>query len=159
MSDILEIVNGISQALSEKHDGGAEFGLGREQKVSMYEKRVNDGFGVSFHGNYITVKLHEDMPLEEVHKPDFETEIHQKMADIVKNISDKYKIVKKKNLSLKKCGDCNIVVQTPNRRRAFINAAQTYEFNTNEKEDKMEKSFNDRSDRYAKQWLNMMRKK
>lgn len=158
MSDILEIVNGISQALSAKHDGGEEFGLDREQEVSIYNKRANDGFGVSFHGNYITVKLHEDMPLEHVHRSNFKGDIEQKMANIVKNIKDKFKVVKKKSLDLKKCGECNIVVQTPNRRNAFVNAAQTYEFSTNEKADKMEDSFRERSDRYAKHWLNIMKK-
>lgn len=158
MSDMLEIVNGISQAISMKHDGGDKFGLEREKETSMYDKRDMDGFGVSFHGNYITVKYHLDLPIEKFHGIDYQTEIKQKMTNLVDKIESNFKSVKKKSLKLKKCGDLDTVVQTPNRRRVFVNAAQTYEFDTGEKENKMESSFNERSDRYAKHWLKMMKK-
>ena len=159
MSEILEIVNGISQALSEKHDGGVEFGLEREQKTSMYEKRIVDGFGVSFHGNKITVKYHSEVPLTRVHGKDFKGEVEGMMKDISKHLKEKYKQVKKKTLVLKEEGDCNIMVQTPNRRTAFVNAAQTYSLGLDEAKDEMSKKFEERSDRYSKQWLNIMRKK
>lgn len=159
MSEILEIVNGISQALAEKQDGGAEFGLEREQKVSMYEKRIVDGFGVSFHGNKITVKYHSEVPLTRVHGKDFKGEVQGMMKDISKHLKEKYKQVKKKTLVLKEEGECDIVVQTANRRTAIVNAAQTYGLGLDEKKDEAVKHFEERSDRYAKQWLNIMRRK
>ena len=53
MASILEVVNGISQALHNKHHGGAQIGLKREtedlvQGVSIYDPRVMDGFGVQY---------------------------------------------------------------------------------------------------------------
>jgi hypothetical protein len=159
MSEILDVVNGISQALSAKQDGGDKFGLEREKEVSMYEKRIMDGFGVSFHGNHITIKYHSEVPLTKVHGKDFKGDIEQLMADIVKHLKEKYRSVKKSGLDLKKVGDCNIVVQTANRRTAYINAAQTYKLGVDEKKDEAVKHFEERSDRYAKQWLNIMRRK
>ena len=157
MSDILEIVNGISQALSEKHDGGSKFGLEREQQASMYEKRIVDGFGVSFHGNRITVKYHSEVPLTRVHHKDFKVDVESMMKDISKHLKEKYKQVKKKSLVLKEEGECSIMVQTPNRRTAYVNAAQTYSLGLDESKDDMEKKFHERSDRFAKNWLHMMK--
>ena len=86
MASILEVVNGISQALHAKHHGGAEIGLKREsedlvQGVSIYDPRVMDGFGVQYQGNMLILKYHSEMPLTEVHDRDFETDIRQTMKD------------------------------------------------------------------------------
>ena len=61
MASILDIVNGISQALSAKHHGGSEIGLKREtedlvQGCSIYDPRVMDGFGVQFQGDLLILK-------------------------------------------------------------------------------------------------------
>jgi hypothetical protein len=158
MASILEVVNGISQALHAKHHGGAEIGLKREsedlvQGVSIYDPRVMDGFGVQYQGNMLIVKYHSEMPLTEVHDRDFETDIRQTMKDITKFIKSEYKKVTKKTLELTEHGDINIMVQSANRRTAYVNAAQAYQIDNIEgygKEDaKPEQNMAD----IAKRWL------
>lgn len=158
MASILEVVNGISQALHAKHHGGSEIGLKREtedlvQGCSIYDPRVMDGFGVQFQGNMLVIKYHSEMPLVDVHDRDFEVDIRQSMKDISKFIKSEYKKVTKKSLDLTEIGDINILVQSANRRTAYVNAAQTYQIDGVEGFDKdtnkSEQNFSD----IAKRWL------
>ena len=145
MASILEVVNGISQALHAKHHGGAEIGLKREsedlvQGVSIYDPRVMDGFGVQYQGNMLILKYHSEMPLTEVHDRDFETDIRQTMKDISKFIKTEYRKVTKQTLNLTEHGDINITVQSANRRTAYVNAVQVYQIDGVEGFDKQETS-------------------
>ena len=61
MATVMEVIEGISQAVHAKHHGGAKIGLRREienlvQGVSLYDGRVMDGFGVQFMGDKLVVK-------------------------------------------------------------------------------------------------------
>jgi hypothetical protein len=158
MASILEVVNGISQALHAKHHGGAEIGLKREsedlvQGVSIYDPRVMDGFGVQYQGNMLIVKYHSEMPLTEVHDRDFETDIRQTMKDITKFIKSEYKKVTKKTLELTEHGDINIMVQSANRRTAYVNATQAYQIDSVEGYDKEETKPQQNMADIAKRWL------
>lgn len=131
MASILDVVNGISQAISAKHHGGAEVGLKREtedllQGCSIYDPRMMDGFGVQYQGNMLIVKYHSEMPLKAVHDKNFETDIRQTIKDVKKFIEKEYKKVTKKSLDLTEFGDTNILVQSANRRTSYVNAVQTY---------------------------------
>jgi len=131
MASILEVVNGISQALHAKHHGGAEIGLKREsedliQGCSIYDPRVMDGFGVQYQGNMLILKYHSEMPLIKVHDKNFETDTRRTMKEIVNFIKSEYKKVTKKSLSLTEHGDINILVQSANRRTVYVNAVQNY---------------------------------
>jgi hypothetical protein len=162
MASILEVINGISQALHAKHHGGAEIGLKREtedlvQGVSIYDPRVMDGFGVQFQGDMLIIKYHSEMPLTQVHDRDFETDIRQTMKDISKFIKSEYKKVTKKTLDLTEHGDINIMVQSANRRTSYVNAVQNYQIEGvegfNKEISKPQKNFAD----IAKRWLNNVR--
>ena len=156
MADILEIVNGISQALSDKTNYES---LQKNQKTSIYEKSKNDGFNVKFSGNKMTLLYETDVPLEEVHEKNFEPELQSKVNKLINEIGKNYKSIKKQSLKTKPVGDFNIRVETPNRMRARVFVAQMYEIAKADSQDAMEKSFEERQDRYAKHWLSIMRNK
>jgi len=131
MASILEVVNGISQAVHAKHHGGSEIGLKREvedlvQGCSIYDPRVMDGFGVQYQGNILILKYHSEMPLIKIHDKNFETDIRKIVKDITAFIKGEYKKVTKKTLNLTEHGDINILVQSANRRTAYVNAVQNY---------------------------------
>jgi len=132
MATVLEVINGISQALHNKHHGGTEMGLKREvedlvQGCSIYDPRVMDGFGVQYQGNMLILKYHSEMPLKSVHDKNFETDIRRTVKDVLSHIKSEYKKVTKKSLELVEKGDIEILVQTANRRTAYVNAIQNYE--------------------------------
>lgn len=132
MASILEVINGISQALHNKHHGGSEIGLKREtedllQGCSIYDPRMMDGFGVQYQGNMLIVKYHSEMPLVKVHDKNFETDIRRTMKEVSDFIKKEYKKVTKKSLDLVESGDIQILVQSANRRTAYVNAVQNYQ--------------------------------
>lgn len=158
MASILDIVNGISQALSSKHHGGAEIGLKREtedllQGCSIYDPRVMDGFGVQFQGNRLIVKYHSEMPLASVHDKNFETDVRHMMKEISSFIKKEFKKVTKKSLDLTEEGDISILVQSANRRTSYVNAVQVYTIDGvdgfNKENSKPNQNFAD----VAKRWL------
>lgn len=163
MASILDIVNGISQALASKHHGGSEIGLKREtedlvQGCSIYDPRVMDGFGVQFQGNRLIVKYHSEMPLTAVHDKNFETDIRHMMKEISGFIKKEYRKVTKKTLDLTEEGDINILVQSANRRTSYVNAVQAYTIDGVEGYNKENsKSQADYAD-IAKRWLMNVRK-
>lgn len=131
MASILEVINGISQAIHAKHEGGTDFGLKREsetllQGVSIYDPRVMDGFGVQFQGDALVLKYHSEMPLIKVHDKNFETDIRHIMKEIVKHLKEEYRKVIKASLGLTEQGDVQIMVQTANRRTCYVNAVQVF---------------------------------
>jgi len=158
MASILDVVNGISQALHAKHHGGAEIGLKREsedlvQGVSIYDPRMMDGFGVQFQGNMLILKYHSEMPLIKVHDKNFETDIRRTMKDIIAFIKSEYKKVTKKSLDLTEFGDVDVMVQTANRRTAYVNASQTYQIGNVEGYDKQTSKSEQNYADIAKRWL------
>ena len=131
MASILEVVNGISQALHAKHHGGSEIGLKREtedlvQGCSIYDPRVMDGFGVQYQGNRLILKYHSEMPLTAVHDKNFETDIRRTVKEVTDFLKKEYRKVTKKTLDLTEEGDIQIMVQTANRRTSYVNAVQVY---------------------------------
>ncbi len=131
MASVIEVINGISQAIHAKHEGGTPFGLKREsemllQGASIYDPRVMDGFGVQYQGDLLILKYHSEMPLTAVHDKNFETEIRRLVKAITDHIKSEYKLIAKKSLSLTEVGDIQILVQSANRRTCYVNAAQSY---------------------------------
>lgn len=134
MATVIEIINGISQAIHAKHEGGAEFGLKRETEplldgCSIYDPRVMDGFGVQFQGDRLILKYHSEMPLVKVHDKNFETEIRRVVKAVCDHIKTEYKTHTKTALGLTEEGDIQIMVQTANRRTCYVNAVQVYKIN------------------------------
>lgn len=162
MASILEVVNGISQALHAKHHGGAQVGLKREtedliQGCSIYDPRVMDGFGVQYQGNMLILKYHSEMPLIKVHDKNFETDIRKTMKDITSFIKSEYRKVTRKSLNLTEHGDINILVQSANRRTAYVNAVQNYVIDGIDGVAKDERSKHQINADISKRWLNDVR--
>lgn len=131
MASVMEVIEGISQAIHAKHEGGSEFGLTREseallQGVSIYDPRVMDGFGVQFQGDMLVLKYHSEMPMIKVHDKNFETEVRRLVKTISDHIKAEYKKFRKDSLRLTEIGDIQILVQSANRRTCYVNAVQTY---------------------------------
>ncbi len=158
MASILDVVNGISQAIHAKHHGGADIGLKREtedllQGCSIYDPRIMDGFGVQFQGDMLIVKYHSEMPLVKVHDKNFETDIRQTIKDITKFIEKEYKKVTKKSIDLTSVGDVSVMVQTANRRTAYVNATQAYKIGGIDGFDKQDAKPQQHYSDIAKRWL------
>lgn len=131
MASVMEVIQGISHAIHEKHEGGAEFGLTREseallQGVSIYDPRVMDGFGVQYQGDMLILKYHSEFPMIKVHDKNFETDVRATVKAIAEHIKAEYKKFMKSNLRLTEIGDIQILVQTANRRTCYVNAVQNY---------------------------------
>jgi hypothetical protein len=165
MASILEVINGISQALHAKHEGGAEFGLKREteallQGVSIYDPRVMDGFGVQFQGDRLILKYHSEMPLVKVHNKNFETDIIDVIRQLKKHLKEEYRKVTKKSLEITEQGEVDILVQSANRRTCYVNAVQVYKIENVEidkgEESKAKKTYDSEQAHFtdiAKRWL------
>ena len=161
MASILEVITGIQDAIKAKHYGGTEFGLKREtqdliQGCSIYDPRVMDGFGVQFQGDRLILKYHSEEPLTRVHNKNFETDTRDTVKQITKHLKEEYRKVTKSSLSLTEEGDIQIMVQTANRRTAYVNAIQVYKIGGVDIDGSDEKVYDSEQERMAdisKRWL------
>jgi len=133
MADMLKIVNGISQAVANSHDGAIDengdpvlIGLKREEGVPITDKRVMDGFNVSFYGDQLCVHYHSEVFLKEVHDKKFESNVEQMIESIVSFIKKEYRKVTKESLSLKKEGEIDVRVEASSRIRSWVTAKCYY---------------------------------
>ena len=91
MATVYEIIQGLSQAAANAYDGALDEngdalnpGLPRDEGRQLIDKRVMDGFNVSFYGNMLCLGYHSEIQLREVHANGFEQEIEQRLADVAK---------------------------------------------------------------------------
>jgi len=134
MASTLEIINGISQAMSNIHDGALddegnpiEIGLKREEGHPINDSRVMDGFFVKLvGGNRLCVYYHGDVKLKEVHDKDFESDMESMIKDVVKFLKKEYKKISGSAISLKKDGEIDIRVESTSRIRAWVIAKCDY---------------------------------
>jgi len=133
MADMLKIVRGISQAVANSHDGAIDengdpvtIGLKREEGVPITDKRVMDGFNVSFYGDQLCVHYHSEVFLKEVHDKKFESNVEQMIESIVSFIKKEYRKITKESLSLKKEGEIDVQVQASSRVRSWVTAKCYY---------------------------------
>ena len=73
-SNIIDIVNGISQAAANAYDGALDekgepikTGLTREEGDPILDKRVMDGFSVTMSGNILILKYQGEIMLRDVY--------------------------------------------------------------------------------------------
>ena len=133
MADMLKIVNGISQAVANSHDGAIDesgdpilIGLKREEGVPIIDKRVMDGFNVSFYGDQLCVHYHSEIMIKEVHDKKFESNVEQMIESIASFIKKEYRKVTKESLSLKKEGEIDVRVEASSRIRSWVTAKCYY---------------------------------
>jgi hypothetical protein len=159
MATVLEIVNGISQAMSNTHDGALDengepikVGLRREEEVAITDKRVIDGFSVRFLGEKLCIYYNSEITMKEVHQNGFENDINGYLDAVTSYLKKQYKIVTGEALNLTKDGESDINVQNMSRVRSWVVARQDYKVGNYGKEvegpylessDKLDKAIKD----------------
>ena len=134
MSKMLDVVRGISQALSKTYDGAVdprtgekvEIGLRRERDLNSVERPLMDGFSVVFYGNKLCVKYQSEVTMKEVHRTDFQGEVESRYANIVKYIQKEYKAHTGKSLKLKPLEEADIFMQSMNKHRNWVQCSKHY---------------------------------
>ena len=159
MATTLEIIRGIAQAAANAYDGAHDLGssyeggdekivgLKREEGHMINDRRVIDGFNVKFMGNVLRVTYHGEVQLKEVYANDFESNMEQTFADIVSFLKKEYKSITKNTLSLKKLGECDMLVQNRSRVWTWVQATCDYEIGglTGVVDDEAQKELADRN--------------
>jgi len=162
MATTLEIVNGISQAMANTHDGAldeegepVETGfLRREEEVAITDRRLIDGFSVVMYGDHLCLKYHSEMKLKEVHDSSFETDIESMLKKCAGFLKKQYKSVTGNGLSLSAVGDPDIMVQSTSRVRSWVQAKQHYKIGgMDDTTGTVQEESEDRLDDAIKNWL------
>ena len=150
MATTLEIIDCISQVLSNTYDGALDengepvkIGLRREEGNPLVDHRVMDGFGAFVSGDRLHIKYHAEIPLKEVHSKDFEGEMESMVEKVKSFIQKEYKKVKKASLSLSEPSEVDVLVEYISRIRTSVKVYKCYkiggldsETNTPESEDR-----------------------
>jgi len=133
MATVYEIVQGLSQAAANAYDGALDengepllAGLKREEGNPILDKRVMDGFNVSFYGNMMCIKYMSEVQLKEVYASGFESDIENQLAEISKFLQKEYKKITGKSVSLTTEGEVDIRVENSSRVRSWVTAKMHY---------------------------------
>tara|TARA_A100001015_G_C14755304_1_gene619213 strand:+ start:217 stop:798 length:582 start_codon:yes stop_codon:yes gene_type:complete len=133
MATILDVINGISQALSKNYDGALDeegepikSGLKREEGNPLTDSRVIDGFKARVQGDKLILTYQLDTKIKEVHGSTFETDIQSTMSDLVKHLKKEYRKATGSSLTLRKEGETDIFVQYLSKVRTTVIATETF---------------------------------
>ena len=124
MATTLEIINGISQVLSNTYDGATDasgepikIGLRREEGDPLIDDRVIDGFGAGVHGDRLHIRYHCEPLLKEVHDSSFESDTESIINKVKSFIQKEFKKVTGNSLTLSEPSDVDVVVEYLSRIR------------------------------------------
>ena len=133
MATVYEIVQGLSQAAANAYDGALtedgeaiKAGLKREEGDPILDRRVIDGFNVSFHGPLMCIQYHSEVQLKEVYAAGFESGIEQQIADIASFLKKEYRKITGNSVSLTKEGEAEMRVESTSRVRSWVTAKCHY---------------------------------
>jgi len=133
MATVYEIVQGLSQAAANAHDGALNedgtpivAGLQREEGDALLDKRVMDGFNVKFYGNMMCIGYHSEVHLKEVYANGFEGEVEQRVADIATFLKKEYRKITGESVTLTKEDEIDVRVENSSRIRSWVTAKQHY---------------------------------
>ena len=161
MASTLDIVNGISQVMSNTHDGALDadgepikIGLKREDGDPINDSRVMDGFTAKVYGDKLCIGYHSEINIKDVHNKDFEPDIEQMIEDVASFLKKEFKKITGNKLSLKKEGEPDILVQNLSRVRSTVVAKGHYTISNIDAETITEPS-EDRLDDSIKKWLEL----
>jgi hypothetical protein len=133
MATVYEIVQGLSQAAANAYDGALtedgeaiKAGLKREEGDPILDRRVIDGFNVSFHGPLMCIQYHSEVQLKEVYAAGFESGIEQQIADIASFLKKEYRKITGNSVSLTKEGEAEMRVESSSRVRSWVTAKCHY---------------------------------
>tara|TARA_B100000131_G_scaffold315162_1_gene353144 strand:+ start:647 stop:1195 length:549 start_codon:yes stop_codon:yes gene_type:complete len=161
MANILDIVRGLGQAAANAYDGALDesgeplqLGLKREKGHPVLDSRVMDGFKVRFAADKMIVTYHGEVMMKEIHpRNQFENEIEQKFADILKYLKKEYRKITKDSVSLKEDGEADIMVQSTSRVRNWVQAKKAYIIKGAEGVDKVGRPSNDKLEDSIRKFL------
>ena len=136
-STTLEIIQGLAQAASNAFDGAhmkqydaegrpREANLQREEGHPLLDRRVMDGFKVSFSGPTMILTYQSEVKLKEVYAGGFEDEINRRLNEIKKFLQKEYKVITSNPITLTKDGESNMIVQSTSRVHSWVQATQVY---------------------------------
>jgi|TARA_Y100000034_G_scaffold48624_2_gene60156 hypothetical protein len=134
---VLDVIRGLSQAAANAYDGThiesfspdgevRTAGLKREEGNPLIDRRVMDGFNIRFMGPYLCVSYQTELQLKEVYAKNFESNMEQRVADIVKFLKEEYKKITGKSVSLTEEGEIDVLVQSTSRVHSWATAYQKY---------------------------------
>lgn len=133
MATVLEIVRGISQAMSNTHDGAIDengepikIGLRREEEVPITDKRVVDGFSVKLYADKLCINYSSEITMKEVHANGFEDDISGYVTAVEDHLKKEFKKITGDNLRLTREGETDVFVQHMSRVRSWVTAKQHY---------------------------------
>ena len=137
MASVYEIIQGINQAAANAYDGSHVeelqadgrariVGLDREEGHYINDRRVMDGFKVSFHGPLLQIKYQSEARIKDVKSNGFEDDVISKLKDIVKFLKKEYKDITGDTLALTLEGEHHILVQRISNYRTELNAHCNY---------------------------------
>jgi len=160
-NNIMDIINGISQAAANGYDGALDdkgepikVGLKREEGNPILDMRVIDGFNVSLSGNKLIIKYQGEILLKDVYKGDFEGEIAQRLQDIVSFLKKEYKKVTGNSLTLtKEDKEPTVLVQSLSRIRSWVQAHQTFKIGGMPDEPELGATVEERLSTAMKSWI------
>ena len=135
--EMLEIIQGLSQAAANAWDGGhmenysldgqvRKTGLKREEGIPLLDKRCIDGFKVKFYGDSMVINYQSDVMMKDLKDNGFENEIIRTIDEVKKFLQKEYKTITGKSVSLTAKGEPKIIVQTTSNVRTFVQAYQHY---------------------------------
>jgi len=165
MATVYEIIQGINQAAANAYDGSHDesiaadgkarsAGLQREDGHLINDRRVMDGFGVSFHGPILRVKYQAETRIKEVQNSGFEDDIGRQLKEIVKFLKKEYKAITGNGLSLTMENEPHILVQRISNYRTDVQAHCDYRIGgIKDVENINEESSDDRLNDAIKNWL------
>ena len=133
MATTLEIIRGISQAISNSYDGAVDaegekvkIGLKREEGDPLVDSRVMDGFSVKVGGNMLCVSYQSDMKLKDVHRTDVEGDVDRMIEQVVSFLKKEFRKATGETLSLKVVGEVDALVQRISGIRTTVVAKKNY---------------------------------
>jgi hypothetical protein len=133
MATTLEIINGISQVLSNSYDGALDekgapvtIGLRREEGNPLIDARVMDGFGAHIRADRLHIKYHTEIPMKEVHSNNFESEMESMVEKVKSFIQKEYKKTMKSALTLSDPSEVDVLVEYISRVRCSIKVHKCY---------------------------------
>lgn len=133
MATTLEIINGISQVLSNSYDGALDesgepvkIGLRREEGNPLVDHRIMDGFGAHIAGDRLHIKYHAEIPLKEVHSSGFEGEMESMVEKVKSFLQKEFKKVTKSSLSLSDPSEVDVLVEYISRVRTSVKVHKCY---------------------------------
>ena len=173
MATVLEIIQGLAQAAANgawdgaheeslQADGKArDAGLKRQDGHYINDRRVMDGFKVSFHGPLLRVKYQAEVRVKDVKKAGFEDDIVRHLKDIVKFLKKEYKAITGDTVTLSLKGEHKILVQRMSNYRTDVQAQCDYLIGGTKdvvgihatSDDAADEHSKDRLDKAVKDWL------